>query len=66
MHISVQHITKTYKTGKKALGNVSIDIESPALIGLVGPNGAGKSTLMKLLDKKIPVIWKLKFSYAIN
>jgi len=49
MHISVQHITKTYKAGKKALGNISIDIQSPALIGLVGPNGAGKSTLMKLL-----------------
>ena len=49
MNISVQHITKTYKTGKKALDDVSIEITGPALIGLVGPNGAGKSTLMKLL-----------------
>ena len=49
MNISVQHISKTYKGGKKALDDVSIEISSPALIGLVGPNGAGKSTLMKLL-----------------
>ena len=49
MNISVQHITKTYKGGKKALDDVSIEITSPAMIGLVGPNGAGKSTLMKLL-----------------
>ena len=49
MNISVQHITKTYNTGKKALDDVSIEITSPAMIGLVGPNGAGKSTLMKLL-----------------
>ncbi|MCL2127006.1 MAG: ATP-binding cassette domain-containing protein [Treponema sp.] len=49
MNISVQHITKTYKAGKKALDDVSLEIASPALIGLAGPNGAGKSTLMKLL-----------------
>ena len=49
MNISVQHITKTYKAGKKALDNVSIEVTSPAMIGLVGPNGAGKTTLMKLL-----------------
>ena len=49
MNISVQHISKTYKTGKKALDDVSIEITSPGMIGLVGPNGAGKTTLMKLL-----------------
>ena len=52
MNISVQNVEKIYKTHKaekKALDNVSIEIESPNMIGLVGPNGAGKSTLMKLL-----------------
>ena len=49
MNIVVQHITKTYKRGKKALDDVSIEMASPSMIGLVGPNGAGKSTLMKLL-----------------
>ncbi|NFG84124.1 ATP-binding cassette domain-containing protein, partial [Clostridium botulinum] len=37
------------KADKKALKDVSLQIESPSLIGLLGPNGAGKSTLMKLL-----------------
>jgi len=49
MNISVQHISKEYKTGKKALDDVSVEISGPALIGLVGPNGAGKTSLMKLL-----------------
>ncbi len=49
MNISIKNVVKTYKTGKKALDNVSIELTSPNMIGLVGPNGAGKSTLMKLL-----------------
>lgn len=49
MKISVENLNMTYKTGKKALKDVSLQIESPSLIGLLGPNGAGKSTLMKLL-----------------
>ncbi|EHN14628.1 ABC transporter ATP-binding protein [Clostridium sporogenes] len=49
MKISVENLNMTYKAGKKALKDVSLQIESPSLIGLLGPNGAGKSTLMKLL-----------------
>ena len=39
----------TYRTGKRALQDINIEMESPNLIGLLGPNGAGKSTLMKLM-----------------
>ncbi|WP_125152638.1 ABC transporter ATP-binding protein [Clostridium rectalis] len=49
MKISVENLNMTYKTGKHALKDVSLQIESPSFIGLLGPNGAGKSTLMKLL-----------------
>ena len=53
MKISVENLNMIYKVGKKAgkkaLNDVSLQIESPSLIGLLGPNGAGKSTLMKLL-----------------
>lgn len=49
MKISIQNLNKIYPKGKKALQDVSIEIKSPSLIGLLGPNGSGKSTLMKLL-----------------
>lgn len=49
MNISIQNVGKTYKTGKVALKDISIEMISPNMIGLVGPNGAGKSTLMKLI-----------------
>ncbi|MGJ0908426.1 ATP-binding cassette domain-containing protein [Clostridium botulinum] len=53
MKISAENLNMIYKagkkSGKKALNDVSLQIESRSLIGLLGPNGAGKSTLMKLL-----------------
>ncbi|WP_252243668.1 ABC transporter ATP-binding protein [Clostridium sp. ZBS14] len=49
MKISIKNLNMTYRTGKKALQDISVQMESPSLIGLLGPNGAGKSTLMKLL-----------------
>ena len=54
MQISVKGLTKVYAKGRKpALDNVSFEMNSPNLIGLVGPNGAGKSTLMKLLVSEL-------------
>lgn len=49
MKIEISGLSKTYATGKVALKDIHIQMESPNLIGLLGPNGAGKSTLMKLL-----------------
>ena len=49
MRISIEQLNMTYHTGKQALRDVNLTLESPNLIGLLGPNGAGKSTLMKLL-----------------
>ena len=49
MKIAVENLTMTYPTGKTALRDVTMQMETPSLIGLIGPNGAGKSTLMKLL-----------------
>ena len=36
--------------GKKALDNVSINIESGKIYGLLGPNGSGKTTMIKLIN----------------
>jgi ABC-2 type transport system ATP-binding protein len=47
--ISIANICKTYDTGKRALDDVSFDVERGAIFGLLGPNGAGKSTLINIL-----------------
>jgi ABC-type multidrug transport system ATPase subunit len=48
MQLEIQNLSKTYKNGVKALGNVSLTIPC-GMYGLLGPNGAGKSTLMRTL-----------------
>jgi ABC-type multidrug transport system ATPase subunit len=53
MKIEINNVNMVYPNGKKALQGVSLDMQSPSLIGLVGPNGAGKSTLMKLLTTRL-------------
>ncbi|RMD03074.1 ATP-binding cassette domain-containing protein [Clostridium autoethanogenum] len=53
MKISIKNVSMTYKTGKKALSNLNLEVSSPNFIGLLGPNGAGKSTFMKLLVSNI-------------
>ncbi|CCK75180.1 ABC transporter related protein, ATP binding subunit [Oleispira antarctica RB-8] len=51
--IECQNLTKAYGN-KKALNNISFEIQSGQPIALVGPNGAGKSTLFGILAGYIP------------
>jgi ABC-2 type transport system ATP-binding protein len=48
VQIQIQHLSKTYPNGVKALDDVSLTIAC-GMYGLLGPNGAGKSTLMRTL-----------------
>lgn len=48
MKLTIQHLSKTYSNGVKALDDVSLEINT-GMFGLLGPNGAGKSTLMRTL-----------------
>ncbi len=47
--VSVQSLTKTYKTGFQALKSVNLEIEQGEILALLGPNGAGKTTLISTI-----------------
>jgi ABC-2 type transport system ATP-binding protein len=48
MDLRIEHLSKTYANGTRALNDVSLTIPR-GMFGLLGPNGAGKSTLMRIL-----------------
>lgn len=49
MKLVLENVTKKYKD-KTAIHNISTELHSGQLIGLIGKNGAGKTTLLKLLS----------------
>ena len=48
MSISVQNISKSFKN-VSAIQNISFEVKSGELFGLIGPDGAGKTTLFRIL-----------------
>lgn len=46
--LEIQHLTKIYSNGVKAMDNITLSIPK-GMFGLLGPNGAGKSTLMRTI-----------------
>ncbi|MHB8064502.1 MAG: ABC transporter ATP-binding protein, partial [Ruminiclostridium sp.] len=45
--LKIRNLSKTYKGGKKAVDNLSLDIASGDIYGFIGHNGAGKTTTIK-------------------
>ncbi len=50
---SVKDLEYTFPNGKKGLNNLSVNIESGTLAGIMGGSGAGKSTLLNILNGSI-------------
>jgi len=48
MQLSIENVSKSYRSGNWALHNFTLQL-SPGVLGLLGPNGAGKTTLMSIL-----------------
>ena len=47
--LSVRHVSKRFG-GLQAVADVTLDVSSGELVGLVGPNGSGKTTLLNILS----------------
>ena len=51
--LRIEGLTKTYKTGDKALADVTFDVPEGQVVGLIGPSGAGKSTLIRCINRLV-------------
>ena len=49
MKVELQHLTKVFQRGFKAVDDLSFSFSSGEVVGFVGPNGAGKTTTMRML-----------------
>jgi phosphonate transport system ATP-binding protein len=48
--IRIEHLTKVYPRGSKALDDVTIDIGTGEFVVLIGLSGSGKSTLLRCIN----------------
>lgn len=51
--LRIEKLTKTYKTGDRALTEVGFTIPKGQVVGLIGPSGAGKSTLIRCVNRLV-------------
>ena len=47
--LSIQDLSKQYKSGVQALKSISFEVNQGDFFALLGPNGAGKTTAIGIL-----------------
>ena len=52
--LSIKNLSKTYGGTKKAVDNLSLEVESGDIFGFIGHNGAGKTTTLKAITGILP------------
>ena len=50
--IKLENVTKVYKTGVRAVNDMSLTIDAGEFVYVIGPTGAAKSTFIKLLYRE--------------
>ena len=51
--LSIKNLSKVYAGGKKAVDNMTIDIESGDFIAFIGTSGIGKTTALRMINRMI-------------
>ncbi len=51
--LEIKNVSKNYKSGVKALKNISLYVEEGDFFALLGPNGAGKSTTIGIISSLV-------------
>ena len=52
--LKIEHLSKTYPGGKKAVDDLSLEVRAGELYGFIGHNGAGKTTTFRMLCGLLP------------
>jgi phosphonate transport system ATP-binding protein len=51
--LRLKKLTKTYKTGDKALTAIDLEVPNGQVLALIGPSGAGKSTMIRCINRLV-------------
>lgn len=51
--LSIKNLSKVYGGTKKAVDNISLEIESGEFIAFIGTSGSGKTTALRMINRMI-------------